>query len=370
MRAELWLHRARYALGNSLPSVRRLTVAAIALLFVSAAARADSVADFYRGKQVNLIIGYAPGGGYDVYGRLLGRYVGKYIPGNPTVVAQNMPGAGSLRAANYIYSLAPRDGATFGTFARDMALVGLIGGNPAVQFDPRKFTWLGSSSSYSDDAYVLIVRKDAPVKSIDDARRPGGPPMVIGSTAEGASGNDVPVILRDLLGLNIRLVAGYRDSAAIFLAVDQKEVDGRTVGLSAVRATHPQWLEPGNDMRILLQFARATRLPEMPDVPTARELAPNPSVRSLIELAELPYLLSRPFAAPPDIPRDRAAALEAAFLAAHRDPDYLADAAKLKVEVSPIGSAEIVQAIERISRTPPDVLRTMAKLLAQTGDKP
>jgi tripartite-type tricarboxylate transporter receptor subunit TctC len=251
-----------------------------------------------------------------------------------------------------------------------MALVGLIGGNPAVQFDPRKFTWLGSSSSYSDDAYVLIVRKDAPVKSIDEARRPGGPPMVIASTAEGASGNDVPVILRDLLGLNIRLIAGYRDSAAIFLAVDQKEADGRTVGLSAVRATHPQWLEPGNDMRILLQFARATRLPDMPDVPTARELAPNPSVRSLVELAELPYLLSRPFAAPPDIPKDRAAALEAAFLAAHRDPDYLADAAKLKVEVSPIGSAEIVQAIERISQTPPDVLRTMAKLLAQTGDKP
>ncbi len=348
---------------------RVVTVAAALLLADSAApaAYADDVADFYRGKQVTLIVGYSPGGGYDVYGRLLGRHIGKYIPGNPTVVVQNMPGAGSLRSANYIYSVAPRDGTTFGLFARDMALLGLIGGNPAAQFDPRKFTWLGSSSSYGNDAYVLMVRKDAPVKSIDDARRPGGPPIVIGSTAEGSSGNDVPVILRDLLGLHIRLVAGYRDSAALFMAVDQKELDGRTVGLSAVRSAHPQWLEPGSDMRILLQFARVSRLPDFPDVPTARELAPNDSARALIELAELPYLLSRPFAAPPDVPHERAEALRAAFVAVHRDPQYLEEAAKLKVEVSPIGGDDVLRAIERISAASPELLHSMAKLLGQTS---
>ncbi len=182
------------------------------------AARADDVADFYRGHRLDLVVGFGPGGGNDVYARLLARHIGRYLPGNPNVVVQNMPGAGSLRAANYIYSVAPKDGSTFGLFARDMALVALLGGDLNVQFDPRKFTWLGSSSSYANDAYLLMLRRDAAVKSIADARRPGGPPMVLGGTAEGSTGNDVPVLLRDLLRLHIRLVTGYRDSGVLFLA--------------------------------------------------------------------------------------------------------------------------------------------------------
>ena len=344
----------------------RIAAAAMALLAAAlASARADDVADFYRGRQVDLIVGNGPGGGYDAYARLLARHIGKYIPGNPNVVVQNMPGAGSLRAANYIYSVAPKDGTAFGLFARDMVLVALVGGNPNVQFDPRKFTWLGSSSSYANDAYLLMLRKDAMVQSIADARRPGGAPMVIGGTAEGASGNDVPVILRDLLGLNMKLVTGYRDSGVLFMAVDAKEVDGRTVGLSAVRAAHPQWLEAGGDMRVLLQFARATRHPDFPDVPTARELAPNDASRALIELAELPYYLSRPFAAPPGLPPDRAAALEAAFLAAHRDPQYRDEASKLKVDISPIGGGDVVRAMDRMAGTPPELRGAMKKLLDQ-----
>src|SRR3712207_3610806 len=180
-----------------------------ALFAVAAAsaspAHADPVADFYKGKQVNLIGGYGPGGGYDLYGRLVGRTTARPIPGNPNVVVQNMPGAGSLRAANYIYSAAPKDGTVFGIFARNMPLLRIIGGTPNVQFDARKFTWLGSSSSFVTDAYLMIVRTDAPVKTIEDARKPGGPQLVLGGTAEGATGNDVPVLLRDTLGINIRL---------------------------------------------------------------------------------------------------------------------------------------------------------------------
>jgi tripartite-type tricarboxylate transporter receptor subunit TctC len=340
--------------------------AAIALsALASPVARADEVADFYRGRQVDLIVGNGPGGGYDVYARLLARHIGKYIPGNPNVVVQNMPGAGGLRAANYIYSVAPKDGTAFGLFARDMALVAILGGNPNVQFDPWKFTWLGSSSSYGNDAYLLMLRKDTAVKTIDDARRPGGPTMVLGGTAEGATGNDVPMILRDALGLRIKLVTGYRDSGVLFMAVDGKEVDGRTVGLSSVRSAHPQWLGPDSDMHALLQFARATRHPDFPDVPTARELAPDERSRALIELAELPYYLSRPFAAPPDLPPDRAKALEAAFLAAHRDPQYLEEADKLKVEVSPIGGEDVLHAIQRMAGTPADLREAIKKLLAQ-----
>jgi tripartite-type tricarboxylate transporter receptor subunit TctC len=340
--------------------------AATVLVLAGAPARADAVADFYKGKVVSLVVGYGSGGGYDVYGRLVATHLGKYIPGNPTVVLQNMPGAGSLRSVNYLYNTAPKDGTIIGTFARDMPLMGIIGNNPNVRFDPRKLTWLGSSSSYANDAYLLITRKDAAVKSIEDARRRGGPPLVLGGTAEGATGNDISTVLRDALALNIRLIAGYPDSNALFLAADRKETDGRFVGLSAVSSSHPEWLKPDSDMQVLLQFARVTRHPQFPDVPTARELARDDRARALIELAELPYRLSRPFAAPPGLPPDRAKALQAAFLAVHQDPQYLDEAGRLKVDVSPIGGEEVLRAIEGIAGAPPDLLDYIKKLLSES----
>jgi tripartite-type tricarboxylate transporter receptor subunit TctC len=342
----------------------RMTAALLALALAATIARADAVADFYRGKQISLIVGYGTGGGYDVYGRLIARHLGRHIPGNPNVVVQNMPGAGSLRAVNHLYNTAPKDGTAIATFGRDMPLIGIIGHNPNVRFDTRKFTWLGTSSSYANDAYFLWVRADAEVKSIDDARRPGGPPLVLGGTGEGSAGNDVPVVLRDALGLNIKLISGYPDGNGLFIAVDRKELDGRLVGLSATQSTYPQWLRPGSGMRILLQFARVTRHPQFPDVPTARELALNDRSRALIELAELSNRLSRPFAAPPGVPEDRAKALQAAFLAVHKDPLYLDEAARLKVDVSPLGAAEVMRAIDDISAAPPELLDYMKKLLA------
>jgi tripartite-type tricarboxylate transporter receptor subunit TctC len=334
-------------------------------LLTFAPAQADPVADFYKGKVVSLVVGYGSGGGYDVYGRLVATHLGKYIPGNPTVVIQNMPGAGSLRSVNYLYNTAPKDGTVLGTFARDMPLLGIIGNNANVRFDPRKLTWLGSSSSYANDAYLLITRKDAAVKSIAEARASGGPPLVLGATAEGATGNDISTVLRDALGLHIRLIAGYPDSNALFLAADRKETDGRFVGLSAVSSSHAEWLRPDSAMHVLLQFARTTRHQQYPDVPTARELAQNDRARALIELAELPYRLSRPFAAPPGLPPDRAKALQAAFLAVHQDPQYLDEAQRLKVDVSPIGGEEVLRAIEGIAGSPPDLLDYMKKLLSE-----
>src|SRR3989442_8548534 len=329
-------------------------------------AHADTVADFYKGKQINLIVGYGPGGGYDTYARLLARHFGRFVPGNPNVIVQNMPGAGSLRAVNYLYNVAPRDGTTIGTFARNMPLIGLLGGNSNVQFNPRKFTWLGSTSSFVQDAYILIVRKDAPVKSIDEARRADLPALVLGGTAEGATGSDVPIILRDTIGLHVKQVVGYPDSTAIFLAIERGEVHGRTVDLSSVKSVKPEWLKPDGGYRVLVQFARATRHPELPDVPTARELAKNEASRALIELAELPYALSRPFAAPPGVPAARAAALQAAFLAAHRDPQYLEEAARLRIDVSPVSGDEVLRAIDRIAAAPPELLDYIRRLLAET----
>jgi tripartite-type tricarboxylate transporter receptor subunit TctC len=329
-------------------------------------AHADPVADFYKGKQLNLIVGFGPGGGYDIYARMLARNLGRFIPGNPTVVVQNMPGAGSLRAANYLYNISPKDGTAIGTFARNMPLLGILGSNPNVQFNPHRFTWLGSSSSFANDAYILIVRSDAPVKSIDEARRADLPALVLGGTAEGATGNDVPVILRDTIGLHVKQVVGYPDSGAIFLAIERGEVMGRTVDLSSVKAVKPEWLKPNSGYRVLVQFARATRHPDFAEVPTARELAKNEGARALIELAELPYALSRPFAAPPDVPAERAKALQAAFLAVHRDVDYLDEAARLRIDVSPIGGEEVLAAIDRIANAPLELLDYLRKLLADT----
>src|SRR5260370_6635488 len=337
----------------------------LCMLAPATAPAQSAVEEFYKGRQVNLIIGYGPGGGYDITARLLARYLGNHIPGRPTVVAQNMAGAGSMRAANYLYVSAPRDGSTFGVIGRDIPLIGLIGSNSSVQFDPRKFTWLGSSSSFANDAYVLVVRPGAPVQSIEARRAAGGPPLVLGGTGEGATDSDVPKILRDALGLNIKQVLGYPDSPSIFLAVERAEVDGRTFDLSSVKASKPDWLKPGSGYRVLLQFARVTRHPDLPDVPTARELALSDGARELIVFAEAPLLtMARPFAAPPGLPADRAQALQTGFLAAHRDPGFLAAAAKLGIDISPVGADDMARGIERLARSSPATFDYMRELLA------
>jgi len=282
-------------------------------------------------------------------------------------VVQNMPGAGSLRGANYIYNVAPRDGTVFGTFARNIPLLGLIKSNQNVQFDPTKFTWLGSSSSYANDAYALLVRKDIKVKTIDQARTPGGPQLILGSTAEGVSSDVMAVVLRDMLGFNVKVIPGYTDSNVLFLAMERGEIDGRTVGLSAVRSNKPDWLKPNGPMQVMVVFGRSIRHPDFPDVPTARELAKNDRDRALIEVLEAPYALSRPYAAPPDVPADRAKALPEAFLATHKDPGYLADAAKLNIDVSPIGGDDVLRLIEKIAKTPEDQLRSVEKLISEGG---
>ena len=264
-----------------------------------AAGKADAVADFYRGKTVTLVVGYGPGGGYDVYARLVGRHLGRHIPGHPTVVVQNMPGAGSLRAVNWLNNLAPRDGTAIAHFARNMPLMGMLGNNANAQFDPRKFTWLGSSSSFANDAYILIVRKDIPVKTIDDARRQGGEPLVLGGTAEGATGNDVPIILRDTIGLNVKQVVGYPDPARSSLRWSAAKCTAAPPTFRRSRRSSRNGSSPtAASMCWCSSRARpGTRI--SPNVPTARELARNEAARLLIELTEIPYKLSRPFAAPP-----------------------------------------------------------------------
>ena len=343
--------------------MRRILLGLALLVSSFSVARADQVADFYRGKQIQIVVGYGAGGGYDLYARLIGRHLGRHIPGQPGMIVQNMPGAGSLRAANYIYSAAPKDGTAVATFSRTMPMMGVLGGNANVQFDARKFTWLGSPSSAQDEAYMLWVRKDSPVKSLEDSRRPGGHEILMGGTAEGSSDRDVALLIKRTVGVNLKVIPGYPDSNAINLALERGEVEARLIGTASVASTRPDWLKPDGPMRALLQFARATRHPDFPDVPTAREMARDPHGRELIELAEIAYMLSRPYVAPPGVPADRAHALQEGFAAMARDPEFLADAQRARVDVSPVGPTEALRMLDRLAGAPADLREDIRKLL-------
>jgi tripartite-type tricarboxylate transporter receptor subunit TctC len=249
---------------------------------VRGAVQADPVADFYKGKQIQMIVGHSPGGGYDIYARLLARYLSPYIPGNPAVIVQNMTGAASLVSANYIYGKAPRDGTVIGMIDRGLPLMAILRTNPNVRFDPAEFTWIGSPSSFADDAFLLIVRKDAAVKTVEDARRPGGPKLITGVTADGATDKDVAVLFRDVLGFNFKIIPGYRGGNEINLAMDRGEVDARLTAMSGARASRPAWFLPDGPMHVVVQFARSTRHPRFPDVPTARELGRDPASLTLV----------------------------------------------------------------------------------------
>jgi|APCry1669190156_1035279.scaffolds.fasta_scaffold11637_2 tripartite-type tricarboxylate transporter receptor subunit TctC len=333
------------------------------LLAQCAIASAQSVEAFYKSHPITLVVGYGPGGGYDVYARLMARFLGHYIPGEPSVVVQNMPGAGSLRAANYVYVTAPKDGSTIGTFSRDMPLASILSANSNVQFDAREFTWLGSPSSYARDAYVLWTRKDAPIKKIEDAMGQGTTQLIVGATGDGASGSDITTLLSDVLKLRFKVISGYPDSGALYMAVDRHEIDARFSGFSSAQSSKAEWLKPDSPIHGLIQFGRATRHPLLPDVPTARELAPDDNARLMIEFAELPYILSRPFVAPPHIPADRARALQDGFMAATKDPDFLTESDKIGVEVSPVGAQDALDMLTKLAHAPEDVKTSMRRLI-------
>ena len=327
--------------------------AAVAALSIALAlpVRADPVADLYKAKAVTVIVGYGTGGGYDVYGRI-SRFIRKHIPGNPPVIVQNMPGAGGLVAANLLYNTAPKDGTVFGIFARELPLMALLGYNPNVRYDPRKFTWLGTVST-SRGRPDAILRPQGRTGQKDRRRAgPSGKEYVIGSTAAGSAGNEWATLAKEVLGVNLKIIIGYPDSAAIFLAVERGEVQGRSLDYSAVRSSRPGWLEADSPVYVVLQVGRPSRHPDFPDVPTARDLTTSDRAGALIEIADLSNSLARPFAAPPGLPAERAKALQDAFIATTRDPEFLAEAKRLGLEVSPLDGQEMLHRIDRLAGAP------------------
>jgi tripartite-type tricarboxylate transporter receptor subunit TctC len=345
----------------------RFTSMALAIMGLTTVLSGPALsADFYKGKTVRVIIGYSPGGGYDTYARIMARELGKYLPGNPRVISQNMTGAGSLKAANYIYNNAPKDGTVFGTFGRSMPLLPLLAKTKA-RFDSTKFTWIGTPASYADDAYLLLIRSDNPVKNIGDIRKKGGEPLILGTTAIGSTGTDIPLVLRNVLGLNLKLLSGYPGGVDINLAIERKEVYGRMLGMSSLKGTKRAWIKDRKIMRPILQFARQTRHPELLDVPLATELAINPEDKALIEMMQLPFLMARPFAAPPGLPPGRTKILREAFFKAVNSKEYRGAAGKLGMDVSPKSGKQVAAMVKKMYALPNKLIRRYEGILANPG---
>ena len=289
--------------------------------------------------------------------------LGNFIPGNPTVVVQNMPGAGSLRAANHVQQVAARDGTVIAALDRAAPLFAVLGGNPVIRFSASEMNWLGTLSSYASDAFILWVRKDAAAKSIEDVLRPGGPEIKVGGAAAGSTDDSTVVLLRDVLGMRLHLISGYSDGNTISLALERGEVEGRTAGVSALATTRPDWLKPDSLVRPMLQMGRATRLPAYADVPLAREFARDARARSIIEAAELPYQLARPYLMTPGVPPERAAALRKAFMDATNAPALKEEAARTGMELSPVDGVEVGRLVAQMGKAPPEALDYLRKLL-------
>lgn len=315
--------------------------------------------DFYKGKAINLVVGNATGGGYDAYARLLARHMSKHIPGEPNIVVRNMPGAGGLVMSNYMYSQAPRDGLTIGMMSRANPVEPVLG-NPSAKFKSEEFVWLGTSSSYGDDAYCLVIRADAPFKTIEDVQKPGRP-LNLGALAVGGTDADISLIATDVFKLNTKIVRGYT-SAGLNLAIQRGEVEGRAIGMSSIQTGLRDMLQ-GGKLRFLLQFGHETRWKGLPDVPTAHELAKTADDKALLDLAEMPFQMARPFIAPPGIPAEQAAILKKAFMDTNKDPAYLREAETMKIDISPLSGEGLEKIVARIAKTPPAVAARYNKIL-------
>ncbi len=333
-----------------------LILAAAALASLAAAARADEVADFYRGKRISLVIGFGSGGGYDLYARLLGRFMGAHIPGNPIIVPQNMPGAGSRSAANWLYTIAPKDGTVISCLSQatptDQAL-----GQPGVRFAPEQFNWIGNLSVVNN---ILFVSAASGVATIDEAKKK---PLAIG--ASGASSPSVlyPQVSNNLLGTKFKIVSGYPGGGDINIAVERHEVDGRgSDSWASMKSTHPDWLRD-HAINILFQVG-PRRERDLPDIPLWTELANNDEQRQVLAILSGDVSVGRPILTAPDVPADRVKALRQAFDDTMRDPQFIAAAAQSNMDINPMGGEELQQIVGRMVAPGPKILAMVKEAIA------
>jgi tripartite-type tricarboxylate transporter receptor subunit TctC len=335
-------------------------LATTATIGLTLPAAAQSVEDFYKTRQITISVGFTAGGGYDLAARTVGRYLGKYIPGNPNIVVQNMPGAGSLKSINYIYNVAPKDGSQLAVFSRGVAVEPLLGDDQA-HFDPSKLNWIGSPSKETNVVFAWATKPFTAFQDTIDRQ------MVVSTTGSGADTQTFPLVLNNIFKTKFKLITGYPGAAETLLAVERGEVDGQA-GLSwgYINASKANWLQE-KKINVLLQLALEKHR-DMPDVPLVMDLVKNDDDRQLLELFLSRLPMAWPFAAPPDVPQERVVALRQAFDRTMTDPEFIAEAKRQNLEVEPMTGDAIAILMKRVYASSPSVT-VRARVIAEEGRK-
>lgn len=354
-------------------SIRRLEifVSVIAILFATADISAQStaklaekstfnekaVADFYRGKQVRIIIGSGPGGTYDIYSRLLAKHMGRFVPGHPSMLVQSRAGAGGLIAANTIYNSEPKDGTVIGSFGETFVLRQAMGA-PGIQFDSAKYKWIGSAINA---AIACVARTDSAVAAFQDVV--DGKPFTVGTMAPGSTIYDTPAIVNAAFNTQMKLVRGFEGVAAIVNATEAKEVDGYCASWLAMLTTgrHLQLIDAGLIKPILIMGDKTPDHPRLKQVPAAEALAKSDDAKQLLRAMHAPSQITNPYMVHPDVPKDRVEAMRRAFMMTFSDAEFIADA----IEFTPSSGEQVTQVVQSIMNTSPAVLAKMKKILVQ-----
>ena len=307
-------------------------------------------ASYYEGKTLTIVVGYKPGGGYDRYARLYAKYLPKHIPGSPTIIIQNMPGANSIIAANHLYSVAKPDGLTIGTFNNALTTAQLTKVE-GVKYDLTKFSWIGSAAS---DAVILVVRSDLPYKTFDDMRK--AKEIVIGTTGPGSSTHDFPSILKEFTGLNFKLVSGYSSSADVMLAIERKEADGRAGSYDSIKP----FIDRGLVRPVIRNRISA---PGIEKLPVDEQLTKDPKGKAIMAVNAAPTSIYRPFVAPPGTPAEVMKVLRDAFANASKDKELLAEAKKSKMTIDFASAEEALKIVREVLSQPAEMAREIGKYI-------
>ena len=308
-------------------------------------------------KPLSIYIGYSTGGGYDVYGRIVARHIGKHMPGTPNVIVNNMPGAGSLRLANWLYTVAPKDGTVMGVVARGVAFDTLLG-MPGASFEATKFNWIGSAN---DEVSVCVSWQTSGVKTFQEAIDKG---LIVGGTGGSADTDQFPRVFNGVLGAKFKIVTGYPGGNDINLAMERGEVLGRCGwSWSSVITTKPEWLKE-KKMNVLVQLA-LSKHPDLPDVPLISEFAKDDLQRGVFKLVFARQLMGRPFLAPPGVPADKVATLRKAFMETMKDKDFLSEADRAKLEITPVEGEVVQKVVAEAYAMQPEVIALTAKVLKE-----
>jgi tripartite-type tricarboxylate transporter receptor subunit TctC len=322
----------------------------------SAPLQAQETTDFYRTKNLDLYIGYSVGGGYDIYGRLVARHIGRFLPGNPMVVPRNMEGAGSVRLTNWLYTAAPRDGSVIGTIGRGVPFDPILG-RPGSQFEAAKFSWIGSAN---DEVSVCVTMASTGVRDLEGLKQKE---VVVGAAGVGSDDDQFPRVINAVLGTKMRVISGYPGGNEIALALERGEVQGRCGwSWSSLKSTHSHWV---TDKRIsLIAQLGLSKHADLPSVPSIMDFAKTAEDTAILRLIFARQGLGRPFVGPPGIPPERFAALRQAFDMTMKDRDFLADAEKGKMEINPLTGQQVEALVQRVySEVSPEIAKKVAAML-------